>query len=198
MDITLKTCYNFNAESKLYRDKGGINMTTILQSAISQEKFRKVIKYAVENPRTFGKFLLDKMKAIEYGDRRFLKNLLDVLVNSEYTEIGYETLKKQSKMRTESNKPLIYIKINEFLEEYSLEDVAKANPDLEKLARFVLLYDVTVVDDPQKYIARRIMEEKEVRIDFIKQQREKGVHENFIKIFEFTFAEVAAFQQFLN
>lgn len=198
MDITLKTCYNFNAESKLYRDKGGINMTTILQSAISQEKFRKVIKYAVENPRTFEKFLLDKMKDIEYEDRRFLKNLLEVLVNPEYTEMGYETLKKQSKMRTESNKPLIYIKINEFLEEYSLEDVAKANPDLEKLARFVLLYDVTVVDDPQKYIARRIMEEKEVRIDFIKQQREKGVHENFIKIFEFTFAEVAAFQQFLN
>ena len=197
MDITLKTCYNFNAESKLYRDKGGINMTTILQSAISQEKFRKVIKYAVENPRTFEKFLLDKMKDIEYEDRRFLKNLLEVLVNPEYTEMGYETLKKQSKMRTESNKPLIYIKINEFLEEYSLEDVAKANPDLEKLARFVLLYDVTVVDDPQKYIARRIMEEKEVRIDFIKQQREKGVHENFIKIFEFTFAEVAAFQQFL-
>lgn len=198
MDITLKTCYNFNAESKLYRDKGGINMTTILQSAISQEKFRKVIKYAVENPRTFEKFLLDKMKDIEYEDRRFLKNLLEVLVNPEYTEMGYETLKKQSKMRTESNKPLIYIKINEFLEEYSLEDVAKANPDLEKLARFVLLYDVTVVDDPQKYIARRIMEEKGVRIDFIKQQREKGVHENFIKIFEFTFAEVAAFQQFLN
>lgn len=198
MDITLKTCYNFNAESKLYRDKGGINMTTILQSAISQEKFRKVIKYAVENPRTFEKFLLDKMKDIEYEDRRFLKNLLEVLVNPEYTEMGYETLKKQSKMRTESNKPLIYIKINEFLEEYSLEDVAKANPDLEKLARFVLLYDVTVVDDPQKYIAWRIMEEKEVRIDFIKQQREKGVHENFIKIFEFTFAEVAAFQQFLN
>ena len=173
-------------------------MTTILQSAIAQEKFRKVIKYAVENPRTFEKFLLDKMKDIEYEDRRFLKNLLEVLVNPEYTEMGYETLKKQSKMRTESNKPLIYIKINEFLEEYSLEDVAKANPDLEKLARFVLLYDVTVVDDPQKYIARRIMEEKGVRIDFIKQQREKGVHENFIKIFEFTFAEVAAFQQFLN
>lgn len=198
MDITLKTCYNFNAESKLYRDKGGINMTTILQSAISQEKFRKVIKYAVENPRTFEKIFLDKMKDVEYEDRQFFKNLLEVLVKPEYTKMGYETLKKQSKMRTESNKPLIYIKINEFLEEYSLEDVATANPDLEKLARFVLLYDVTVVDDPQKYIARRIMEEKEVHIDFIKQQREKGVHENFIKIFEFTFAEVASFQQFLN
>lgn len=173
-------------------------MTAILQSKKSQEKFRKVIKYAVENPRTFEKFLLDKMKDVEYEDRQFFKNLLEVLVKPEYTKMGYETLKKQSKMRTESNKPLIYIKINEFLEEYSLEDVATANPDLEKLARFVLLYDVTVVDDPQKYIARRIMEEKGVHIDFIKQQREKGVHENFIKIFEFTFAEVAAFQQFLN
>lgn len=170
-------------------------MTNILKSKSEREMFKKIIKYAVENPYTLEQILSKNLKDFDYEDKTFFYNLLKVLVNAEFAKLGYETLKSQSKMRTEADKPLIYVKINEFLEQYSLNDAAKINADLEKLARFILLYNQTINSQiPTKDITKRILEEKGVHVDFIEQQRRKGVHKNIIKIFKFVINEAQEYE----
>lgn len=165
-------------------------MTSILKNKKEREKFKKVIEYAIQNPADFEGTLSKRLNSITFEDRNFLKNLLTVLVNPEFAKNGYAKLKEYSQMRTESNKPLVYVKINEFLDEYSLEDAVKVSADLDKLAIFILLYNQKInLADPIHDLAKKIMEEKGVHMDFIEQQRKKGVHENIIRIFKFVIEE---------
>ena len=165
-------------------------MSSILKTMKEREKFKRVIEYAVKNPENFEEFLLKNLRDVDYEDRNFFKNLLDVLVNPEFAENAYKTLKEFSQMRTDSDKPLLYVKINEFFDEYSLDDAVKKSADLDKFAIFIMLYNQTIhPEDPIRNLIKMIMEEKGVSVDYIEQQRRKGVHENIIRIFKFVIEE---------
>lgn len=165
-------------------------MSSILKTKKEREKFKRVIEYAVKNPEDFEEMLSKNLYSITFEDKNFLNNLLNVLVNPEFAENAYKTLKEFSQLRTESNKPLIYVKINEFLDEYSLDDAVKMSADLDKLAIFIMLYNQTIhPEDPIRNLIKMIMEEKGVSVDYIEQQRRKGVHENIIRIFKFVIEE---------